>query len=323
MLYYALRRLLMSIPVLLIALTFAFFILRLAPGGPFDEERALDPVIKANLEAYYNMDKPLVEQYLIYMKNLILRFDMGPSFTDQTYSVSEKLMSGLPYTLQLGSLALILAVIVGTWTGVYSAFHQNTKLEYILAFFILIGVVLPNFVLAPLLQQYFVIPINKLASLIAGERTQVFAIFGWGEGSLVSIKHSLIPVFVLSLSHIGRISRLMRASMIEVLGSNYIRTAKAKGIGERLTIRRHALRQAFIPVLSYLGPAAGYLLTGSLVIEMIFGLPGVGKYFIDAALNRDYGVVLGTIILFMVVITILNLIVDILYAFLDPRVRLS
>lgn len=323
MLYYAIRRLLMSIPVLLIALTFAFFILRLAPGGPFDEERALDPVIKANLEAYYHMDKPLVEQYVIYMKNLVLRFDMGPSFTDQTYSVSEKLMNGLPYTLQLGTLALILAVIVGTWSGIYSAFHQNTKTEYILAFFILIGVVLPNFVLAPLLQQYFVIPINKLATQINGERTHIFAIFGWGESPYVSIKHSFIPVFVLSLSHIGRISRLMRASMIEVLGSNYIRTAKAKGIGERLTIRRHALRQAFIPVLSYLGPAAGYLLTGSLVIEMIFGLPGIGKYFIDAALSRDYGVVLGTIILFMVMITILNLIVDILYAFLDPRVRLS
>ncbi len=323
MLYYAIRRLLLSIPVLLIALTFAFFILRLAPGGPFDEERALDPVIRANLEAHYNMDKPLLTQYYMYMENLIFRGDMGPSFTDQTYNVREKLGQGLPYTVQLGVLALILSVVLGTWTGIYSAFHQNSKVEYILAFFILVGVVLPNFVLAPLFQQYLVIPLNKLASNIAGEKTQIFAISNWGEGKLISFKHGFIPVLVLSLSHIGRISRLMRASMIEVLGSNYIRTAKAKGIGEKLTIRRHALRQAFIPVLSYLGPAAGYLLTGSLVVEMIFGLPGIGKYFIDAALNRDYGVVLGTIILFMVMITILNLIVDILYAFLDPRVRLK
>ncbi|MFV0322467.1 MAG: ABC transporter permease subunit [Alphaproteobacteria bacterium] len=317
---FALRRLLLALPVLFIAVTFAFFVLRLAPGGPFDGERPMHPEIKANLEAYYHLDKPLFTQYRIYMTN-VLHGELGPSFTDRTYSVNEKIAQGLPYTLRLGGLALLLAVVVGTFAGVIGALRQNTSLDYFIAFIVLIGIVIPNFVMAPVMQEYLIKPVNAFATYLnGGQRTQIFAMSGWGSGGF---KNIAIPVLILSLTHIGRISRLMRASMIEVLGTNYIRTAKAKGIGERLTITRHALRPAFVPVLSYLGPAAGYLLTGSLVVEMIFGLPGIGKFFIDSALSRDYGMVLGTVIFYMLLITLLNLIVDILYAYLDPKVRLS
>ncbi len=317
---FALRRFLLAVPVLLFAVTFAFFVLRLAPGGPFDGERPMHPEIKANLEAHYNLDKPLISQYAIYMGN-VFRGQLGPSFTDRTYSVNEKIAQGLPYTMRLGGFALLLAVIVGTLSGVVGAFRQNSRLDYTIAFLVLFGIVIPNFVMAPIFQEYLIKPINAFATYLhGGERTQIFAMSGWGEGGF---KNVTIPVVILALPHIGRISRLMRASMIEVLGANYIRTARAKGIGERLTITRHALRPAFVPVLSYLGPAAGYLLTGSLVVESIFGLPGIGKFFIDSALSRDYGMVLGTVIFYMILITILNLMVDILYAFLDPKVRLS
>ncbi|MFV0431924.1 MAG: ABC transporter permease subunit [Alphaproteobacteria bacterium] len=317
---FALRRLILALPVLFFAITFAFFVLRLAPGGPFDGERAIPAEVKANLEAHYHLDKPLIAQYGIYINN-VLHGDLGPSFTDRTYSVNEKIAQGLPYTLRLGGYALLLAVILGTLSGVIGAFRQNSRLDYIIAFLVLVGIVVPNFVLAPVFQEYLVKPINAFAThLNGGERLQIFAMSGWGSGGF---KHVAIPVIILALPHIGRISRLMRASMIEILGTNYIRTARAKGIGENLTITRHALRPAFIPVLSYLGPAASYLLTGSLVVESIFGLPGIGKFFIDSALNRDYGMVLGTVIFYMFLITILNLIVDILYAYLDPKVRLG
>ncbi len=320
------KRLLVTIPVLFFAITFSFFVLRLAPGGPFDGERPIHPEVKANLEKYYNLDKPLVAQYGIYMKNLVLKGDLGPSFIDRTYSVNEKIAQGFPFTMVLGGFALVTAVIFGTITGILGAFRQNTRVDYIIAFVVLLGVVMPNFIMAPVLQEYLAKNLNSLVSSVAGERVQILAMSGWG-GSVkwydLNFSHLFMPILVLSFLHIARISRLMRASTIEVLGTNYIRTARAKGIGERLTIMRHALKPAFIPVLSYLGPAAGYLLTGSLVVESIFGLPGIGKFFIDAALNRDYGVVLGTVIFYMLIITVLNLIVDILYAYLDPKVRVK
>jgi oligopeptide transport system permease protein len=288
-----------------IAVTLSFFVLRLAPGGPFDGERPLPPVILKNLAAHYNLDKPLIEQYLIYMFD-VLKGDLGPSFANQDFSVTQQLMLGLPYTFTIGGSAFVLAIVIGVTVGCLGALYQNKAPDYLLGLLILIGLVLPNFLIAPILQ------------LVFGIRLGWLPVGGWGNGS---IRYLILPVLVLALPHAGRISRMTRGSMIEVMNQNYIRTAKAKGIGPRLTVMRHALKPAMMPVVSYLGPAASYLLTGSLVVESIFGLPGIGRYFINAALNRDYGMVLGTVIFYMVLIVVLNLIVDIAYAWLDPKVR--
>lgn len=305
MLSFALRRLLTAIPVVLIAVTACFFILRLAPGGPFDQERALPPEILANLRAHYNLDLPLWEQYARYLGRL-LQGDLGPSFVTKDFSVGQQIAIGLPYTLILGGSAFVVAVVVGLAAGIYGALYQNKGADYLIAAVIMIGVVVPNFLVAPILQLVFGV---KLGWLPVG---------GWGDGSW---PHLVLPVFVLAFPHAGRISRLMRGSMIEVLNSNYIRTARAKGVGKRLLVLRHAIKPALTPVISYLGPAAGYLLTGSIVVEQIFGIPGLGRYFIQAALNRDYGMVLGTVVFYMLLIVVLNLIVDLAYAWLDPRVR--
>ncbi|MEQ8400644.1 MAG: ABC transporter permease subunit [Roseitalea porphyridii] len=305
MLGYVLRRLATMVPVLFIAVTACFFILRLAPGGPFDGERPLPPAILENLAAHYNLDKPLIQQYLIYVGN-VLRGDLGPSFINEDFSVAEQIAIGLPYTMILGGLAFIVAIVVGVISGVLGALYQNRLPDYLSAAIILIGLILPNFLIAPILQLIFGVELDWLP------------VGGWGDGSW---EYLVLPVVVLAWSHAARISRLMRGSMIEILNANFIRTARAKGIGPRLMITRHAIRPALMPVVSYLGPAAGYLLTGSLVVEQIFGIPGIGRFFINAALNRDYGMVLGTVIFYMVLIVVLNLLVDIAYAWLDPKVR--
>ncbi|KAA0700554.1 ABC transporter permease subunit [Neorhizobium sp. P12A] len=306
MIRYALRRLLSTIPVLWIAVTVCFFILRLAPGGPFDGERPLPPAVLKNLAAHYNLDKPLLQQYVIYVTD-VLKGDLGPSFANQDFTVTQQIMGGFPYTLTIGGSAFVLSLVLGVFVGCLGALYQNKAPDYWLGGVLLIGLVLPSFLIAPILQLVFGI---QLAWLPVG---------GWGDGS---IKYLILPVVVLALPHAARISRLMRGSMIEVMNQNFIRTAKAKGIGPRLTVMRHALKPAMMPVVSYLGPAASYLLTGSLIVETIFGLPGVGRYFIAAALNRDYGMVLGTVIFYMGLIVLLNLLVDITYAWLDPKVRM-
>lgn len=302
---YALRRLLSAIPVLLVAITACFFILRLAPGGPFDEDRPMPIAIKKNLEAHYNLDKPLIEQYFIYVSK-VARGDLGPSFTSEDFTVAEQIAIGLPYTMILGGSAFLVAIIFGVLSGCYGALNRNSWSDHTLAIVILLGLVIPNFLVAPIFQLIFGVQLNWLP------------VGGWGDGS---IRYLLLPVVVLALPHVARISRLMRGTMIDVLHTNFIRTARSKGLSSFAIITRHALRPALNPVVSYLGPAAGYLLTGSLVVESIFGLPGIGRYFINAALSRDYGMVLGTVIFYMVLILVLNLIVDILYAWLDPRVR--
>lgn len=305
MLLYALKRFLTTIPVLWIAVTVCFFILRLAPGGPFDGERPLPPAVKQNLEAHYNLDKPLVQQYAIYLGN-VLRGDLGPSFASEDFSVAEQLKLGLPYTIIVGGAAFIIAVLFGILAGIYGALWRNSWPDYALAAIILLGLILPSFLLAPIFQLIFGVELGWLP------------VGGWGDGDL---RYIVLPVAVLALPHIARISRLMRGAMIEVLHSNFIRTARSKGLPAAPIILRHALKPALMPVVSYLGPAAGFLLTGSIVVETIFGLPGIGRYFINAALNRDYGMVLGTVIFYMVLIVMLNLIVDIVYAWLDPKVR--
>ncbi len=305
MLNYTFRRVLSAIPVAFIAITACFFILRLAPGGPFDRERAVPPEILRNLMAAYDMDQPLHMQYLLYVGKL-LTGDLGPSMVMQEFSVSELLGLGLPFTLMLGLTAFVFATTIGIVAGIVAAVNQNKWPDYLLVLLVMIGVVIPNFLMAHLLQ------------LVFGVYLDWFPAGGWQPGS---VAHLVMPVLVLSWPHAARISRLMRGSMIEVLGTNYIRTARAKGIGARLVLARHAIKPALLPVVSYLGPGLSYLLTGSLVVEQVFGLPGIGKYFIAAALNRDYGLVLGTVVLYMVIILVLNLVVDLLYAWLDPRVR--
>ncbi|MBD8067270.1 ABC transporter permease subunit [Devosia sp. PTR5] len=305
MISYALRRVLSAIPIALIAVTVCFFILRLAPGGPFDGERALPPNVMANLRAYYNLDQSLPMQYLIYVWRL-LHGDLGPSMVIDGFRVSDLIRIGFPFTLTMAMSAFVVATAIGIVAGMIAAVNQNKWPDYVLVLVVMIGVVVPNFLSAALLQLVFGVYLKWLP---AG---------GWVNGSLT---HLVLPVTVLAWPHAARISRLMRGSMIEVLGTNYVRTARSKGLGERLVLARHAIKPALIPVVSYLGPGLSYLLTGSLVVEQVFGLPGIGKYFITAALNRDYGIVLGTTILYMFIILALNLLVDMLYAWLDPKVR--
>lgn len=302
---YALRRVLSAIPIALIAVTVCFFILRLAPGGPFDGERALPPDILRNLQAYYNLDKPLWMQYFIYVGGL-LRGDLGPSMVTNDFTVAEILAIGMPFTLRLGFTAFIIATTLGVLGGMLTAVFHNKWPDYLVIGILVIGIVVPNFLMAALLQLGFGVYLRWLP---AG---------GFANGSWLNL---VMPVTVLVLPQVARISRLMRGSMIEVLGTNYVRTARSKGLGQRLVLARHAIKPALIPVVSYLGPALAYLLTGSLVVEQIFGLPGIGKYFITGALNRDYGLVLGTTVLFVCIILVLNLVVDVIYAWLDPRVR--
>jgi len=305
MLGYALRRVLTAIPIVLITITVCFFILRLAPGGPFDGERALPPDQLKNLRAYYHLDEPLIMQFFGYIGG-VLRGDFGPSMVMKDFNVSRLIGIGLPFTLMLGFSAFVVGTIGGMIAGAVAAVNQNKWPDYLLVAIVLVGIIIPNFLMANLVQLFFGVYLKWLP------------VGGYQPGSLI---HLVLPIFILALPHGGRVARLVRGSMIEVLGTNYVRTAKSKGLGTRLILARHALKPALLPVVSYLGPGLSYLLTGSLVVEQVFSLPGIGKYFITAALNRDYGLVLGTTILYVFIILALNLLVDILYAWLDPKVR--
>ncbi len=305
MLQYAVRRILATLPIALLAITLAFFVMRLAPGGPFDGERPLPPAVLENVRAYYNLDKSLIEQYFHYVGGL-LQGDFGPSMSSYDFSVSELLALGLPFTLMLGFIAFVIATVVGVVVGTLAAAKQNKLPDYALVLFVTIGLIIPNFLMGHLFQIWFGVMLDWLP---AG---------GWEPGQWANL---VMPVTVLAWPHAARIARLMRGSMIEVLGTNYVRTARSKGIGARLVLARHAIKPALIPVVSYLGPGLSFLLTGSIVVENIFGLPGIGRYFVNAALNRDYGLVLGTTVLYVLIILLLNLIVDLVYAWLDPKVR--
>ena len=305
MLTYAAQRLLGAIPTLLIIITVAFFLIRVAPGGPFHLERPLEAQVMENLMKVYNLDKPLGHQYLLYLGNL-LQGDLGPSFIYRDFSVAELLGRGLPVSIQLGGFALLLALIVGTALGSLAAFRQNQGTDYTVMGFAMVGITIPNFVMAPILTLIFALYFDLLP---AG---------GWGDGA---IENKILPIFTLALPQIAVIARLTRGSMIEALRSNHVRTARANGLPWHVVVIVHALRGALLPVVSYLGPAAAALLTGSVVIETIFGIPGVGRYFVQGALNRDYTLVMGTVVMIAVFVVLFNLIVDLLYAVLDPKVR--
>jgi oligopeptide transport system permease protein len=300
---YAVRRLFGAIPTLLVILTITFFLVRLAPGGPFDGERTLPAEIERNLAAVYHLDEPLPMQYLRYLGQVV-QGDFGPSFKYKDFSVTQLIWSGFPVSLQLGGTAMLLAVVIGTALGAFSALRQNSGLDHAVMGTAMVGIAVPNFVVAPLL------------TLVLGVHLGWLPTGGWGTWSQM-----LLPVVALALPQIAYIARMTRASMIETLRSNFIRTARAKGLPERVTILRHALKGALLPVVSYLGPATAAVITGSVVIEQIFGIPGIGRYFVQGALNRDYTLVMGVVIFYGVLIILFNLIVDLAYGLLDPRVR--
>ena len=307
MLSYSVRRLLGAIPTLLILIALAFFMIRVAPGGPFDAEKALLPEIEANLRAAYHMDEPLYQQFLRYVGGL-LRGDFGPSFQYRDYTVTELIMAGFPVSLRLGGGAMILALLIGVTAGSIAALRQNTRADYTVMSVSMTGISVPNFVMAPILILIFAV---YLGWLPAG---------GLGEGSP---RNLILPIISLALPQIAYISRLTRGSMIEVLRSDFIRTAKAQGLPAHKILIRHALKPALLPVVSYIGPATAAIITGSVVIEQIFGIPGLGRFFVQGALNRDYTLVMGVVVFYGVLIIAFNLIVDLAYAWLDPKVKYS
>ena len=312
MLSYAIKRVLGAIPTIFIIITLAFFMMRLAPGGPFDSQRALPPEIEHNIEKAYNLDKPLYVQYGLYLERLA-HFDLGPSFKNRDFTVNELLAEGVPVSAKLGLSAMVLAIFFGVLLGVLAALYQNRAADYGVMTIAMIGITIPTFVTAPILTMIFgVYGLNLFGYDVS------LPVPGWNNGAFHNM---ILPVFVLALPQIAIVARLVRGNMVEVLHSNYVRTARAKGLPGHMVVIRHALRAGLLPLVSYLGPAIAALLTGSLIVETIFGLPGIGRYFVNGALNRDYTLVLGVVIVYAVLIVVLNLIADLLYAVLDPRVR--
>ena len=312
MLSYAIRRVLGAIPTLFIIITLAFFMMRLAPGGPFDSERVLPPDIARNIAAAYDLDKPLYQQYFIYMERL-LHGDFGPSYKIRDFTVTQLIANGFPVSMKLGLLAITLAFTLGTTLGIIAALRQNRSPDYSVMTLAMIGITIPAFVTAPLLQLVFGIYGVHLFGLDLS-----LPVGGWNDGATRNI---ILPVIVLALGPIAVIARITRGSMVEVLRSNFIRTARAKGLPTWRVVTHHALHAGLLPLVSYLGPAIADIVSGSLIVEQIFGLPGIGRYFVQAALNRDYTLVLGVTIFYATLIITMNLLADLFYGVLDPRVR--
>lgn len=304
MLKFLISRILQSIPVILIVITATFFLVRAAPGGPFDEDKAVLPEVRAALEAQYRLDLPLHEQYFAYLGDL-LQGDLGPSFKYPGRSVNEILASGLPITAELGLYALLIALIIGVAAGVFAALKPNTKQDYIPMGLAMVGICMPSFLLGPILV------------LIFGIYLEWLPVSGWG--SLPGDK--ILPSITLGSAYAAYIARLSRAGMLEILSQDYIRTARAKGLAEHTVVWKHALRGGLIPVVAFLGPAFAGLLAGSFVVETIFQIPGLGRFYVQAAFNRDYTMVLGATVFLSTLIVVFNLLSDILAAWLNPRLR--
>jgi oligopeptide transport system permease protein len=301
---YILRRLVSAVPTLFVIVTLSFFLIRVAPGGPFNLERPLEAKVMENLNRIFKLDRPLIEQYWLYLSAL-LRGDFGPSFYFRDFSINELFARSLPVSMTLGSLAILFAILIGGTLGTIAALRQNSAADYAVTGIGTVGLTIPNFVVAPILQIVFALMLAWLP------------VAGWNDGSP---RNLILPITALTLPQVAVVARMTRASMIETLRSNHIRTLRSLGLPQSVIVR-HALRGAALPVVSYLGPAAAALLTGSVVVETIFSLPGVGRYFVDGALNRDYTLVMGTVVLVSVFVLLFNLLVDILYAMIDPRVR--
>jgi oligopeptide transport system permease protein len=302
-LHYLMRRLGGAIPTLFIIIVVTFFMMRLAPGGPFARERVVPPEVEANLMKAYHLDEPLWQQFLRYLSGLA-HGDFGPSFKYKDFTVADLIFGGFPVSLQLGGTAILVALAFGLFFGIWAAFRQNTWVDYASMSVSMVGIAVPNFIVAPVL------------TLVFGLTLHMLPVGGWG-----SWEHYVLPIVALSLPPMASIARLTRASMIEVLNSNFIRTARAKGLPQMITITRHAIRAALLPVVSYLGPAIANIITGSVVVEQIFSIPGIGRYFVQGSLNRDYTLVMGVTVFYGSLIILCNLIADLLYGLLDPKVR--
>lgn len=305
MLNTIIKRLLWGIPVLWLILTLTFFLLRAAPGGPFDQERELPPEVEQLVAQKYQLDQPLFNQYGNYLKS-VLSGDLGPSFQYTDYSVNQLIALGLPVSLKIGFYALLLSLLVGVVLGVVAANYANRWPDLVAMMVAVIGISTPNFVIAPLLILWLAV------------NWQWLPVGGWQGGEWWYL---VLPVVTLSLPYIAAIARLVRGGLLEVLNQPFIRTAQAKGLSQGSVLFKHALQPAMLPVVSYLGPAAVGLMTGSVVIEQIFGIPGMGRYFVQGALNRDYTLVLGVVLVIGLMMLLFNLLVDVLYRLLNPRVQ--
>ena len=304
MLNYIIRRLLGAIFVIFIITTICFFMVRVAPGGPFDSDKTLPPEIQRNIEKKYHLDEPLIKQYGRYISGVLLHFDLGPSYKYPNRDVNEFIALGFPVTLRLACYSMIYAVIIGISMGLLAALRQNTKWDYIAMAVAMVGVSIPNFVLGPILQLFFGLKLGWLP------------IAGWDMPS-----HYVLPSITLGSIYAASIARLTRGGMLEIVRQDFIRTARAKGLKEKIVVFRHMLKGGLLPVVSYLGPAAAFMMGGSIVIEKIFDVPGLGRHFVQSALNRDYTLTLGLTIFFSALIMFFNLMVDVAYTFLDPRVK--
>jgi oligopeptide transport system permease protein len=303
---YIVRRFLSLIPTLFLIIVFAFAIERLAPGGPFSSEKKLPPEIMANMLAKYHLDEPWPQQFLRYLGDM-LRGDLGPSFRYKDFTVNQLIAQALPNSMLLGALALLVAVILGLGTGVIAALKQNTWVDYATMSLAVIGISVPLFVIGPVIKMILAMQLKWLPTS------------GWigGRNGWVVL---IMPVITLSFPYFASIARLSRASVLEVLRSDYIRTARAKGLKETTVIFRHVLKGAMLPVISYLGPAFAGIITGTVVVETIFTIPGMGRFYIQAATNRDYTLIMGDVIVFSVILVVMNFVVDVVYGFLDPRI---
>ncbi|MGE4243015.1 oligopeptide ABC transporter permease OppB [Ramlibacter sp.] len=302
---YTFRRILATLPTLLAVVTLCWLLLRLAPGGPFDGERAVSPEVLANLQAKYGLDKPAWQQYLQYLGNL-LQGDLGPSFRYADWSVNELVANALPVSATLGSVSLVLAVLIGVALGIAAALRRNTVVDYAVMAIGNLGSVIPSFVIGPVLILVFALWLKVLP---AG---------GWDGFQL---RYMVLPVALLTFINVAAIARVMRGSLIETMHGNFIRTARAKGMPARIVVLRHALRPALLPVVSVIGPLAISSVTAALVTETVFSLPGLGKLIVTGAGNRDYTLVLGLVVLITAVAVTFNLLVDLAYAALDPKIR--
>jgi oligopeptide transport system permease protein len=307
MLSFIVRRVAIAIPTLLVLLIISFWLMQTAPGGPFNSERPLPPQVLANIEAKYGLDQPMWKQLFDYLKGIITQFDFGPSYKYKDRSVNDIIAQGFPVTLKYGVISFVLAIVVGGALGIAAAIRQNSWLDYFAVGITIGAQVLPNFVMAPILILIFTLMLGWLPG------------GGWNGGQW---DHVIMPVIALSTSYMASIARLTRSSMLEVLRSNFIRTARAKGLPDRVIIWRHALKPTILPVVSYLGPAFVGMVTGSFIIDSIFSTGGVGYFYVNAAFNRDYAVMMGLTFLLGSMTILFNMVVDILYAWIDPKIRL-
>jgi len=302
---YACLRVLGAIPTLLLVIAIAFLMVRSAPGGPFDSERSLPDDVAANVERAFHLDEPLPQQFLRYMRGVVVA-DLGPSYSYRDRRVSELIRSAYSQSIRLGALSMFLAVIVGASFGLLAALRKDTILDRLLSGIAMVGISIPIFVVAPLMVLVFAVFLDWLPSSYTGADNAT---------------RLVMPVIALALPQIAYITRIVRASMIEVMQTDFIRTARAQGLSTASIVRYHALKPATLPLLSYMGPAVAAILAGSIVVEQVFGVPGVGKLFVEAALNRDYPLVLGITIFYAAIVIALNLLVDLMYGYLDPRTR--